>query len=263
MNLKHTGSEGLSGSTLKYIALISMLIDHIGAVVFEYGLYYQGLSPVLASFAEEPFENGIYSFTLGLRMVGRIAFPIYCFLLTEGFRHTRNRKRYFLRLLIFALISEVPFDLAAFNQFWDMGHQNVFFTLATGLLVMEGISRIEARFPSSLEMQYLFSCLIAGTGCGAAYLLRCDYDVIGVLLIVILYYARGDRRRSALGAGIMGFLETWPHTLGFGALSALPIWLYNGKRGSKKGKYLLYWFYPLHLLALTVVRIAWLGISVN
>ena len=123
---------GISGSTLKIIALVTMLTDHIGAAIIE---------PVLIQKAERMhIQWGSYSDlilidkTLGtayiaMRYIGRIAFPIFCFLLVEGFLHTRNVRRYAFRLFLFALISEIPFDLAFHHQLFCMDYQNVFFTL--------------------------------------------------------------------------------------------------------------------------------------
>ncbi|MEG1773614.1 MAG: TraX family protein, partial [Oscillospiraceae bacterium] len=106
--------RGLSGFSLKLIALASMTVDHAGVVLFEQLEW--------------------------MRMVGRLAFPIYAFLLVEGFVHTRHRGRYCLRLGMFALLSEWPFDLAVFGGA-DMRGQNVFFTLLLGVLMLWGCER--------------------------------------------------------------------------------------------------------------------------
>ena len=102
--------QRLDGTVLKLIACLSMFIDHLGAVCF--------------------------SGMMGFRIIGRLAFPIYCFLLVEGAVHTHDMKKYILRMGIFALISEVPFDLAFYHRLVYTGHQNVFFTLGLGLLAI-------------------------------------------------------------------------------------------------------------------------------
>ena len=117
MNVKQ---QGISGYWLKVIAVVSMLIDHTSAVILE---QIPGL------------ENPAFL----MRIIGRAAFPIYCFLLVEGFYHTRSRAKYAGRLFLFALISEVPFDLAFSRRMWDFSSSNVFFTLLFGLLVIWGV----------------------------------------------------------------------------------------------------------------------------
>ena len=117
----------LSGTALKRIACLSMLLDHIGASLLENGLFKQG-----------SFWPGDVQLDGVLRLAGRLAFPIYCFLLVEGFLHTHDFKKYALRMLGFALISEWPFDWAFFSGvYW--GHQNVYFTLLLGLLAMKAL----------------------------------------------------------------------------------------------------------------------------
>lgn len=124
MNVKQ---QGISGYWLKVIAVISMLIDHTSAVILE---QIPGL------------ENPAFL----MRIIGRLAFPIYCFLLVEGFYHTRSRAKYAGRLFLFALISEVPFDLAFSRRMWDFSSNNVFFTLLFGLLVIWGVEGIKQKF---------------------------------------------------------------------------------------------------------------------
>ncbi|MBP3544518.1 MAG: hypothetical protein J6J86_09845, partial [Lachnospiraceae bacterium] len=126
--------KGLAGSTLKIIAIITMFIDHIGAAIFENN------EITMCVMAKGEHAYVIWGLAdLVLRLIGRIAFPIFCFLLVEGFLHTRDVKKYALRLGAFCLISEIPFNLAFFGQPLYAGHQNVFFTLLIGLLVLIGL----------------------------------------------------------------------------------------------------------------------------
>lgn len=171
-----------------------------------------------------------------MRFIGRIAFPIFCFLLVEGFMHTSNRKKYALRLFLFAFISELPFDLALFNSPVDWGYQNVFFTLLIGLLVIWAMDAVrKSKFQIPLQ---LTAILVGGF---LAWFLKTDYDYKGILLIVILYIFRYDRKLRTI-AGCISLLWEAPACLAF-----LPINLYNGKRGLSL-KYFFYAFYPLHLL---------------
>ena len=127
MNVKQ---QGISGYWLKLIAVISMLIDHTSAVILE----------------QIP---GLEAPAFFMRIIGRAAFPIYCFLLVEGFYHTRSRAKYAGRLFLFALISEVPFDLAFSRRMWDFSSNNVFFTLLFGLLVIWGVEGIKQKFATN------------------------------------------------------------------------------------------------------------------
>lgn len=227
--------RGLSGSALKSIAIITMLIDHVGAAV---------LARLIIGGNGSEF---LYQSYLMLRAIGRISFPIFCFLLVEGFEHTRDRKKYALRLFAFALISEVPFDLAFSSKVLEFEHQNVFFTLFIGLITMMAFHEVEQKveWNSIVRAVALVGTMLAGMG--LAYLLRTDYDAKGVMCIMALYAFRQIRGAQIL-AGCIAF--------GWWEIEALvafiPIAFYNGKRGWNM-KYVFYLFYPLHLLILYVV----------
>ena len=153
----------LSGTALKRIACLSMLVDHLGASLLENGLF--------RCSAIDPRLVGLDQL---LRLAGRLAFPIYCFLLVEGFLHTHDLKKYALRMLGFALISEWPFDWAFFSGvYW--GHQNVYFTLLLGLLAMKALdtSQTPEGMPTLKGILGAAACFLA------AALLHCDYDVLG------------------------------------------------------------------------------------
>lgn len=128
----------LTSGALKWIALITMFIDHIGAIILEKGAisaYNQGL-PSAFSYDTSVFLSKLDFF---IRQIGRISFPIFCFLLVEGFYHTSNRKKYALRLFLFACISEIPFDLCFRGKILEFSYQNVMFTLLIGFLTMWAI----------------------------------------------------------------------------------------------------------------------------
>lgn len=214
-----------SSSTLKMIAVITMFIDHFGYTVVYWsdgqGQYYQLC-----------------------RDIGRIAFPIYCFLLVEGFFYTRSRLRYTVNLLIFGILSEIPFNLALGAAVRLPGYQNVFFTLSCGLLAIWGMEKIR-------EKHILLMVLPAAAGMAAAYLLHTDYDFKGVLLIVILYLFR-EQPVPRFFCGALCLYWEWKAIFAW-----IPITLYNKKRGWMSGpvlKYLFYVFYPAHLLLLAYLR---------
>ena len=223
-----------SGSTLKLIAIISMMIDHI-AVFLYYELSF--LSTVLVTLGSK--EITVYYI---MRAVGRMAFPIYCFLLTEGFIHTSSRKRYLTNLFVFAVVSELPWNLIHSGTL-SYEKQNVFFTLLLGCLALYAIEEFkEKRVLQLFALAVIFAL---------AYVLKVDYGYMGVALIIAMYLLR-EQEAARIPVGIC---------LCSAKLRALPafaaIYLYNGKRGfikGKMGKYICYAFYPLHLLILALIK---------
>lgn len=236
---------GISGSTLKLIAIITMFIDHTGATVLRAILNHPDLMNRVLN-----REIWVEIYTIS-RKIGRLAFPIFCFLLVEGFLHTRNVRKYSFRLFLFALISEIPFDIALKGSWYFPQKQNVYFTLLIGLLVLIGFSYCE-QLPKKLSSRFaavvlavLLAFGILHTGMEFAKWLDTDYSYKGVFLIAVLYLLRRFRLlQCAAGAASV----TWelPAPIAF-----LPILFYNGTRG-RQMKYFFYWFYPLHLLFLYV-----------
>ena len=227
--------NGISGSTLKIIALISMLIDHIAAslIMIQLGIHYS-----------EPLYQ---TFVVMRHFIGRLAFPIYCFLLVEGFQKTGNRSKYAGRLFLFALISEVPFDLAFNRCAVYPEHQNVFFTLLAGVLVIWGMEEMERRI-SVLWLRWSGYVVIVAAGAFLAEAFAFDYGVKGILPIVVLYLFR-QNKAGQIAAGFVAFL--WEYTA---SAAFVLVALYNGKRGMKL-KYVFYAFYPVHLLILSLLSL--------
>ena len=191
---------GLSAMTLKYIAMATMLVDHMGYVLFPWILW--------------------------LRCVGRIAFPIFAFQIAEGCIRTHDRRRYALRLLLFAVLTEVPFDLAFNGQVLYLGYQNVLWTL------------------------------LAGAFAGAFWLLEVchtDYGGWGMALILLFHLSRGNRLIQLAGLAVFCVASVGGVSIELYALVSLAfIWLYDGRRGycSRPIQWLCYAFYPVHLLLL-------------
>ena len=193
---------GLSGTALKYIACITMLIDHIGASCIEAGILLPALAAGAASCSGIPVSTLLAADRV-LRYIGRLAFPIFCFLAVEGFLHTHDVKRYMQRLLLFGLLSEVPFDLAFFRTPFAPQHQNVYWTLALGVLAMAGLKRFEKEngLPG-------WQGLVWAGGCAAlALVANTDYHAIGVLIICTLYLTRADRKRQCLAGALLFLFE--------------------------------------------------------
>ncbi len=249
--INNTEQTFWSGSALKWLAIITMLIDHIGAVVIENGILYAWDSRRLYRILETDWGRVWYQIDMVFRTIGRISFPIFCFLLVEGFLHTSNVKRYFLRLMSFAVISEIPFDLAVKNQVFDWSYQNIFFTLAIALLVLMGLKKYR-EMPA-----YCFAVILAG--CAGAKILKTDYDVYGVLLICTVYLLR-EKPLYRFAVLLLLLLYESRYSFGASTLALVPISKYNRKKGKTKLKYAFYCFYPVHLLFLFLVRFLLLGI---
>ena len=212
--------QRMDGTVLKLIACLSMFIDHLGAVCF--------------------------SEMMGFRIIGRLAFPIYCFLLVEGAVHTHDMKKYILRMGIFALISEVPFDLAFYHRLVYTGHQNVFFTLGLGLLAICFLEHLDIP-------DVLYKLLVIIAAGLIAEFFNTDYGFTGIAVICVFYYLREQPQLkypiAAILLAAMGGVEV------YAVLALIPILLYNGQRGrqTKVMQYGFYIFYPAHLLLIAAL----------
>ena len=230
-------SRGLDGGTLKGIAAALMLTDHVGAIL---------LPEVLA-----------------LRCVGRLAFPIFAFFIAEGYAHTRDFGRYFRRLAILAVVSEIPFNLEN-GAVFDPARQNVLFTFCLALLTLRGLEVLgrERGFG-----RWAGCGLVLAAGFAAGELLRTDYGGWGVVTVALLYLCRDGKYAklwlflamaavNGLGMGSLTmrvFGGEMP--IQIFAVAALPvIWLYNGQAGPKGLRRAFYVFYPAHLLVLEGIR---------
>lgn len=237
----------LSGNALKIIAVVSMFLDHIGAAILENQAVWAALGADLMSpeLYNDPALTGVMIADLFLRGIGRIAFPIFCFLLVEGFLHTKSLSRYLRRMALFAVVAEVPFDLAFCSTPLDWSYQNVFFTLFLGLLAIAALGRFGDRS--------VVGFLLALGCAGVAQLIYADYGAFGVVLIIILYLFR-DRRLTRTVVGCIAVC--WELTA---PLAFLFIEMYNGQRGKRNLQYFFYLFYPCHILLLYLVRVALVG----
>ncbi len=232
--------RGFSGNQLKMIACFLMLCDSIGYMLIENGVLY-GLYPEYWTMALAT-EQGMrwYAFAKVLRFFGRMAFPIFAYLISEGFIHTSSPRWYGIRMLICALISEVPFDLATRHMVWDPSYQNVCFTYVIAIFTMYLIKKAR-KLPLAVRI------LIMGAGAAAAFLARSDYGALGVVFICMMYMLRNDRTARLVTGALLSAAES----LGYYCISAFSFILirfYNGKRGAVPMKYLFYLIYPAHML---------------
>ena len=220
-----------SSFTLKIIAIIFMLCDHFGDAILK------------------PFSF--------FNVLGRIGFRIFAFQLTEGYIHTKNLKKYFKRLIIFAIISQIPFMLFS-STFTSRFSLNIFFTLFIGLFAIYIYDKSHNKFLGILVTLFL---------CALAQLIKTDYGAWGVCIIMIFYIFKDKKIWMCLLYLLSCLLKYLPYLLAYNfhyiymllllgtASSIFFIILYNGKQG-KKVKYLLYAFYPLHMLALYFINVA-------
>ena len=213
---------------LKTIAMVFMLVDHIAYVMIERGLGYGG---------------DLYIINRTMRSMGRLAFPIFCFTIVEGFQRTSNSREYLKRLIIFALISEIPFDLAFRGRMFSMDLQNVFWTLAFGLAAMIIYNDVfMAGWKKAIGLLVCFYL---------PYRFHTDYSVYGVLAIFFMYLFRKEPIKMCMAGYILLLLqnpiEVWA-IFGF-----VLILLYNGQRG-RGNKKIYYWFYPAHLMVLVLLK---------
>ena len=213
----------LSQEALKLIACITMLVDHIGTIFV-------------------PWEIP--------RIIGRISFPIFCFLLVEGVHHTRNTRRYGLRLLVGAIISELVYDLAFYGKpTWEAS--SVMITLLLGFGAMQ---IIHSKHHIAIRIIGTILMIIAGE------MLHCDFGAFGILLIILFELTRKLPYKVIIQTIGMIFLFT--HIGGialWGVLAIIPISLYSSKKRTynKTIQYAFYLFYPVHLLVLYVISLIW------
>ena len=235
---------GLTANMLRTIAVLLMLSDHIWATAMSFGDW--------------------------MTYIGRMAFPIFAFQIAEGFVHTKNFKKYALRLLGFAIVTEIPFNFFYSSRFFNPYHQNVLFTLLLGLLaikVIDGIKKDRSGKNIALSVLYLLLILLASV------IGFVDYGYLGMLTVVMFYLMR-DFPFAWLGQlvgmillnitffeGLVFPVEILGKTFeipsqGFAVFALIPIWLYGGRKGksSKALQYGFYAFYPVHMIVLYLIK---------
>ncbi|MDE7288639.1 MAG: conjugal transfer protein TraX, partial [Oscillospiraceae bacterium] len=207
-----------------------------------------------------------------LTCVGRLAYPIFAFMIVEGYTHTHNLRKYMLRLLFWAVVTEIPFNLMCSGSIFFPFHQNVLWTFLISLLMIILIEKCRTKFkPVSFV---LLSVLIVVLGYVAGYAAIVDYFGEGVLMVLMFYFFRTPNLKNRLLQLICMYIlnvemlggysyefALFGHSFefaqqGFAILSLIPIWLYSGRQGfhSKAFRYFCYAFYPVHMLLLVGVR---------
>ncbi len=245
MSTKKNSFE-ISSMTLHILAMTFMLCDHLWATIV-------------------PGNNW-------LTCIGRLAYPIFAFMIVEGYFHTSNLKRYIGRLFLFALLSEIPFNLVMGSRFFYPIHQNVLFTFLIGICLIHLNEKASKTSQLWLRIITCIGTIILGFVLGLITFV--DYHYAGVFTILAFYFFRGHKWYQLLGQAlclyyinfeILSGLEYEINLLGqtyyflqqgFALLALIPIWLYNGNQGpyNKTIKWIYYSFYPVHLLALALIR---------
>ncbi len=252
----------MSSHAIRLFACITMLCDHIGYCMQAYGV-------------------GDFELASILRTGGRLAMPLFAFLIAEGFKKTHNVFLYMLRVLLAALVSEIPFDLMSTGRISHHGSQNVMFTLLLGLLALYVVDLAKKSKSKHLKCYAFIPVLLI---CYAAHRLSSDYGFYGVLLILLFYFLDTSSLESriwylpalAIFASryiLMAYwngtsVSAWGTTQLYVIFCIVPILLYNGKKGftpkSKAGRSLqktgFYLFYPAHMTALYFIFHYWSNI---
>ena len=221
----------LNGAQLKYIAFLSMLIDHVNNGI---------VTPLLDGKGPLLYISNIFS------ILGRIAFPIFIFFVVEGFFRTKSRQKYLINLILFGIITEVPFDMFTSKVFYNPNWNNMMFTLALCLVTVWIIDEIKGRIKDKY-LWYGISIVIVMAFGLLSMLLSLDYDYHAIILAYV-FYIFYDRPALGAAVGYISIIKELYSFLGF----AMTI-TYNGKRG-KQYKWFNYFFYPVHLLILGIIR---------
>lgn len=221
----------INGAVLKYIAFISMFIDHFNkAIITPYLNYQQPLVAISTIFD----------------IIGRIAFPIFAFMIVEGFYKTKSRGKYLRNLLIFAIISEIPYDMFQSKVFINNRSQNIMWALALGLLTLIIVDKLKGKIKNKYAWLGL-SIFIVAINAIAATLLSFDYDYYSIIIIFVLYLFYDKRFVGSLISYLVIIKEVYA-ILGFAVIN-----FYNGEKGMQN-KLFNYLFYPVHLLILGICR---------
>lgn len=278
MNPWVNADSRIDAAVMKKIAIVAMFIDHATLCFLEVARNAEG-KRIMHTFAWGRELDSIG------RGIGRLAFPVFCFLIVEGFLYTRNRWNYLARLLVFAAVSQIPFCLLVFPDS-QKRHADTIFTLAAGYLLIwivetvakycrvdkylpaphrqsENEERPVLHLPGAADHEAvrfllaLIPCAAATYGiCRTVKWFGCDYSYGGVICILILYLFYRVREISLFAA--WAWLTNYNENELLAVTGFWLIWCYNGKRG-KQNAVFFYLFYPGHLILLYLIRKAIFG----
>lgn len=215
----------MTGNRLKLLAIILMTIDHIGVILFPQNIL--------------------------LRIIGRLSFPIFAFLIVQGFKHTRSYGNYLIRLVSFAFVSELVYDISIYGEF-SMKKQNIFFTLAFALIGLKLLQLAEQKKTPLLLFLMQFAVLLI-----LVQVLNVDYGLYGVMTVVILYLA-DIKEKPWITFGLflllnVSYLPIYGILQMFSIFALFILLIYNGKKGKRVNKLNYYIYYPVHLALLSII----------
>jgi len=224
--MERTKSRGLSSNALKLIAMISMTCDHAAKM-----------------FAPD---------CLPLLVIGRIAFPIFAFMIAEGCTHTRSKGRYFIRMLIFAAVCQTAYSLFTGSLYMCI---LVTFTLSIGLIILYD-NAVKSKKPFDIAASVIGLAFAAFISTAEYHIFKgtdfyIDYGLCGVLLPLAVYIVPG--KWTKLAAVALFILPMNFELQKYALLALIPLAFYSGRRGKAKLKYLFYIYYPVHLLAIELI----------
>lgn len=249
--MEKSRKRGLSGFALKYIAMISMICDHANLLVIRRGVYapYTAADGSILIPADAPagilLAQQVYRV---FEILGHLGFPIFIFLLTEGFLHTRSRKRYLLTLAAFAVLTEPVYDLAHYGVLWNPALQNVLVTLTVSAALLWVLDGLERRYGDAPGKRWGLTAAAVVLAGGLALLLRGEYVFLGTTTAALLWLLRSRGVWRLVGLAPLLAVSPWC------ALAGPVLALYSGERGRRGWKYFFYVFYPTHFLVLL-----WIG----
>lgn len=246
----------LNRNALKTTALVSMLLDHIGMIIV-YPMYINACMVDGVEMMGELVPNEakrLYMLYTILRIIGRLAFPIFAFMITEGFMHTRNLKKYLLRLFLFAVISEIPYNFANGRSFFYPYSQNVLWTFLVAVIMMWAAEKYALKIENTSK-RVIVSILIVIVA--ALLTILSDGGFSGILLIASMYFFKDDKKKYWIGCVVSLIIMSiqFMNIQIFAVFALVLIEMYNGAAG-KGSKYLFYIFYPVHLILLSFISLA-------
>lgn len=221
----------VTSAGLHVFAMVTMLVDH---------LYH------------------VFSGPVWMNYIGRLSFPVFCFMLVEGYFYTSNLSKYLMRMFVTAIVAEIPFDMAFFGQPFYWGHQNVIWTFLVVILLIHLWET--AKKTDSFFNYVCAEIVIVLVAYATDVFLHTDYGAIGVFTVLLFYVTRNRVWWNYLfqfAGMLLMHLIFGSMRQGFAVLALIPIWLYQGRQGFHKKwfQYVCYLFYPLHLFVLGLYKL--------
>lgn len=231
----------VTAATLKWYGCATMFFYSLSMTVVQNGLLHVNQfsnTQLRQMWAADPDLMVLSSWAAVFQLLGGLAIPVFAFLLVEGFLHTRNYRAYLIRMVGFAFLSEIPFDLAMSGRIFDWGSQNLLFTLTIGLVMLYGLRLFAAG--KGVKLLIVLAAVLWSV------LMKTQFGLCMVLLIAVYYLLKEHKAKLWVSGAISLMYVTGP-------VSNFVLKRYNHQRGEQPSKYLFYILYPLHLLILGAI----------